>query len=146
MNLNNVLNQIVNFEGYIYHRLRAVDHNGLVKCYTFWLQRNGELKDYEVRILVIGEGAPEEEAHVYSTKHINPSTAFRSLLESKIVEFQASNPAYEKVIVQSVNEPEEFARVQVFKYDSVAKQSTELSVIAFNMDGEVTLRICPQST
>lgn len=69
--LNQLINGIQSTEGYLYARLRATDHQGIVKCYTAWFQRyDDRVRDFEVRILVLNEGEGNEEAYLYTFDHI----------------------------------------------------------------------------
>lgn len=146
MTLMELLADLRAISGYIHDRKRADEHGGLVKCYTFWMQRDSDFpndfKNYEVRILVLNEGEPEEEAKEYSRRHILPiSHAFRDALLAKISEFTGSHPEYEKFVIDSLNEDWEIALGRAYKKINAASQ--EINWVGFIKEGgtEVKLRI-----
>jgi len=141
MKLNEIIDQIKTLEGYVYHRLRATDHLEMVQCYTFWFKKNGEMRDHEVRFLVVDKDTPEEEAWVYSTKHLHPGESpFKDEIALKIPLFQAANPDYEKILIASVKEADEVAELRAYKYDSETDTSERLELVAFRKDGTLTVR------
>ncbi len=141
MKLSEIIDQIKAMDGYKYHRLRATDHKDMVKCYTFWFAKNGEMRDHEVRFLVINEGEAEEIAWVYSTKHVEPAiSAFRDAITEKIPLFRGNNPEYEKIIIDSVKEADEVAELTVYKYDATADASEKLKMVVFKKADVLTIR------
>ena len=141
MKLNEVIEQIKAFDGYKHHRLRATDHSGLVQCYTFWFERNNDVKNYEIRFLVINKDTVEEEAWVYSTKHIQVKpTPFEDEVRQKIPQFQSSNPEYEKITITFINEADEIAELCAYKYDVQTTTSKKIELVIFKKDGELIAR------
>ncbi len=141
MNLNEAIDQVKAIDGYVYHRLRAEDHYGMVQCYTFWFARGDGLRDYEVRFLVADKDTPEESAWIYSTKHIHVAeTPFRDTVIQKIPLFQNTNPEYEKIIIISLSERDEVAELHAYKYDSVTELSEKLSLVVFKKDDVLVVR------
>ena len=119
MTLTEAIESITLLEGYVYHRLRATDHNGMVKCFTFWFESGVQMRDYEVRMLVKDEGLPTEEA--------------------KIADLQISNPAYEKAYIQSCSEAREIAMIKA--YEVTGSNVEEKAVVAYKKNGNIVLRI-----
>jgi hypothetical protein len=141
MNLKETLSQLAALDGYVYHRLRATDHAGEVKCYTFWFQKNGEIKDYEVRILVIDEGGPDESAHVYSTAHIMSATPFRDEIEAAIPTYLAAHSEIDRVMIDTVDEPNKIAMVDLYKYMSASDTVKEERGIVYKKAGSLVIKM-----
>ena len=140
MTLTEAIESITLLEGYVYHRLRATDHNGMVKCFTFWFESGVQMRDYEVRMLVKDEGLPTEEAHIYETAHLpNQPASFRDAVNTKIADFQISNPAYEKAYIQSCSEAREIAMIKA--YEVTGSNVEEKTVVAYKKNGNIVLRI-----
>jgi len=141
MKLDELIDQIKTLEGYRYHRLRATDHQEMVQCYTFWFKKDGEMRDHEVRFLVVDKDTPEEEAWVYSMKHLQPEASpFKTEIIQKIPLFQEANPEYEKILIISVREADEIAELRAYKYDSEANTSERLELVVFRKDDVLTVR------
>jgi len=103
--------------------------------------RNGEMRDHEVRFLVIDKDTIDEAAWIYSTKHIQPKeTPFEDEIRQKIPQFQSLNPIYEKIIITSMREAEEIAELLVYKYNSETDVSERLELVVFKKDDEITIR------
>ncbi len=140
MNLNEAIDQVKTIDGYQYHRSRATDHEGTVKCYTFWFEKNGVISDYEVRFLVIDEGELGERALVYSTKHIQPETEFKEAMIAVIDQYQASHPELEYYEIINVNERNKFGRVTVYIYDEVQEHVVHEEYLVWDEAGLIKIR------
>lgn len=144
--LDEVLVTLRAMDGYKWDRKRTEDHNGAVKLYTFWFTRDSDnpddIRDYAVRILVINEGEANENAIVYSVKGIEQvSHAFRDVLKIAVDAFLTANSEYEKAVIESVNEENEYGDGRAVKTpDGV---TTIVNWVGFIKEGEteVTLRI-----
>lgn len=129
-------------DGYIHHRLRATDHAGQVKCYTYWFRRNGEIRDNEVRILVVDEGQPTETAHIYDTRHLlKPQSVAYAAVEAELPAFLAANPAIHRAVINSVDEEKELAHISTYSYDSSNDTVVEGRAIAFRRAGAIHIKV-----
>jgi len=140
MNLDEAIDQVKSIEGYQHHRERATDHSGTVKCYTFWFEKNDEMRDYEVRFLVIDEGEPGEAALVYSTKHIQPETELKEAMIVAIDQYRVSHPELEYYEITNVNEWSKLGRVTAYIYDEAQEHVVPEEYLVWDEAGVIKRR------
>ena len=140
MNLKQAIEQVKEIPGFVTFRKRAEDHNGMVQCFTFWFERDGVLKDYEVRFLVQFLGDPQKEkAQCYGTQHIVQATPFRDEVASALSKFTASHSEYIAGAIVNSNEAAEMAVVSAFKVDS-QDLAQQVQAVVCRRDGKLAMK------
>ena len=112
--LSQIIHQMEQLEGYVYHFMRYKDPNDLTQYYKVYIATDGYVKAHEVRILVINEGEANESAYVYDIpKEIDPRLPgpFEAALLTFITSYVASNPELEYYEVNGLDEVNNKARV-----------------------------------
>lgn len=135
--LQQIINQIEGLEGYVYHFMRYKDSLDLTQYYKIYISNQGFVTCYEVRILVLNEGEPDEAAYIYDIpKEIDPRTpgTFEQSMLTLIENYKSNNPELEYYDVSSVDEVNQVARITGY-YLNVENRLETKRYIAF-MDGE----------
>lgn len=139
--LSELIDQLKNIEGYVYHFLRYKDVQDKTHHYKFFIEKENILKCYQVRILVVNEGEENEVVYLYEIPRcidIRPKGDFETLLLSTIETYQTNDPTLEYYEVNSVDEIDNKARATgYFLEDGVLVRKEFLS---YMYDGNIKFR------
>jgi len=140
MKLLDAIEEVKALPGFVTYRKRAEDHNGHVQCYTFWFEKDGLLKDYEVRFLVQFKDTVNEEARCYGTSHIVQSTPFRDEVAKALADFVSGHDDYICSAIVSCNEAAETAIVSAFRVD-VEELAQQVHAIVCKKNGNLVFKL-----
>jgi len=141
MNLQQAIAQVEALPGFVTYRKRAEDHNGHVQCFTFWFEKDGIIKDYEVRFLVQFSGdRQKEEARCYGTAHIVQATPFRDEVAKALASFVSAHDDYICSAIVSCNEAVETAIVSAFRVDNEGL-AQQVHAIVCKKDGALQFKL-----
>lgn len=138
MKLSELLTQIKNQQGYVYHRLLTEDRN--VKTFSIWVTRNNFMQEFRLRVLVLDEGQPSENVVTYGAELADIQGSFRAEVESKIPAYLTAHPEIEKIVLVSVNEYREIASLDAYEYDAVTNKTTIANKIVYRKDSGLVVR------
>lgn len=140
MNLKAAIEEVKKLPGFVTYKHRAEDHKGAVQCYSFWFEKDGLLKDYEVRFLVQFKDTVNEEARCYGTSHIVQATPFKDEVAEALSNFVSSHDDYICSAIVSCNEAAETAIVSAFHVDSEGL-AQQVHAIVCKKDGQMVFKL-----